>query len=234
MKQKPMMVAALGLAVAISAPTSAATFAFDFAGSGVSGSVTLTYEANPKAGGPLGTSPNVFDPLGSFVVTGATGSFTDMNLGISTNITGVVASNPDNPEPTNLLAPASFGHYIVAHGVPGPGGLAPGFSYDDLFYPGGSPQTASDYPFHGGFLDIYGLVFSTSGGVAVNFWSNGDFGGGATYGAGVTDGTDVLDYVGDIEARAVPESETWAMMVAGFGLVGGAMRSRRKSVVSFG
>ena len=59
-------------------------------------------------------------------------------------------------------------------GLPAPNN---GFlSYDNLFYPGGSPQTASDYPFRGGCLDIYGLMFSIGGGRVVNtFWSNGDF-----------------------------------------------------------
>ena len=33
---------------------------------------------------------------------------------------------------------------------------------------------------------------------------------------------------------AVPEPASWAMMLGGFGLVGGAMRSRRKATVSFG
>lgn len=33
---------------------------------------------------------------------------------------------------------------------------------------------------------------------------------------------------------AVPEPASWALMLGGFGLVGGAMRSRRKAVVSFG
>jgi len=32
----------------------------------------------------------------------------------------------------------------------------------------------------------------------------------------------------------VPEPASWALMVGGFGLVGGAMRSRRKAAVSFG
>jgi hypothetical protein len=148
------------------------------------------------------------------------------NIGLNTTITGVVASNPGNPEPGNLLAPASFGHYMVANGVPGPGGVAPGFSYDNLFYPGGSPQTATDYPFSGGFLDIYGLVFTTSSNVAVNFWSNGDL-GGLTYGAGFTDGVDVLDYVGGISASAVPEPATWGMMILGVGMAGAALRRRR-------
>jgi hypothetical protein len=231
MRLKYIMMAAL--VAAASFPAQAGTFMFDFAGSGVSGSVKLTYAPNPNTGAPLGTSPNPFDPIGSYIVTGATGSFADANIGLATAITGIVASNPANPQPTNLLAPHSFGFYPIASGVMTPEGVAPGFSYDNLFYPAGSPQTASDYPFHGGFLDIYGLVFTTASGVAVNFWSNGDFGGGATYGAAVTDGRTPLDYVGDITVAAVPEPAGWLMMLAGFGLVGGALRSRRKAGVAF-
>ena len=33
--------------------------------------------------------------------------------------------------------------------------------------------SASDYPPHGGFLDIYGLMFNIGGGRVVDFWSNG-------------------------------------------------------------
>ena len=33
---------------------------------------------------------------------------------------------------------------------------------------------------------------------------------------------------------AVPEPASWALILGGFGLIGGAMRSRRKAVVSFG
>lgn len=34
--------------------------------------------------------------------------------------------------------------------------------------------------------------------------------------------------------RPVPEPASWAMMLGGFGIVGGAMRARRKTAVSFG
>lgn len=34
-------------------------------------------------------------------------------------------------------------------------------------------------------------------------------------------------------AAPVPEPATWAMMVAGFGLIGGALRSRRKQAITF-
>lgn len=229
-------VAALLVSTSLAVPAQAGTFMFKYDGSGVSGQVTLTYAANPNTGVIPGTdSPNLVDPIGSYIVTGASGSFVNNNIGLTTTITGVVPSNPGLPEPTNLYAPASFGFFNVASGIPKPNGeLAPGFSYDNLFYPGGAPQSSSDYPFGGGFLDIYGLVFETSGGVWVNFWSNGDFGGGATYGAGVTDGRTVLDYTrGDVLAQAVPEPASWALMIAGFGLVGTALRRRRSVVVSF-
>jgi hypothetical protein len=37
-----------------------------------------------------------------------------------------------------------------------------------------------------------------------------------------------------VGASDVPEPVSWAMMVGGFGLIGGAMRTRRKAAVSFG
>jgi hypothetical protein len=58
------------------------------------------------------------------------------------------------PEPTNLLAPADFSKFGVASGLPPQTGGA--LTYDNLFYPGGSRQTATDYPVPGGFLDIPG------------------------------------------------------------------------------
>jgi hypothetical protein len=97
-------------------------------------------------------------------------------------------------------------------------------SYDDLFYPAGSPQTASDYPFHGGFLDIYGLMFTIAGGDVVNFWSDGDFGTGATYGAAVTDGRNVLDYADP----GVLVPEPGSIWLLGTGLLG-ALAWRRRS-----
>jgi hypothetical protein len=50
-------------------------------------------------------------------------------------------------------------------------------------------------------------------------------------GTGIS-GAMALTYEG--VAGGVPEPASWAMMVGGFGLVGGAMRSRRKAAVSFG
>ncbi|MBJ6122903.1 PEPxxWA-CTERM sorting domain-containing protein [Sphingomonas sp. BT553] len=217
--------------VLLASPATAATALFDFAGSGISGSFQITYVPNPNTG-TLGTSPNTVDPVGSYIVSGISGVFSNANIGIANaKITGIVPSNPSSPSPTNLLAPRSFGHYPIASGVQTPEGLAPGLSYDNLFYPGGSPQTATDYPFSGGFFDIYGIVFTITGGNAVNFWSNGNAGGSVSYGAAVTDGTTLLDYAGGISVTAVPEPATWATMLVGFGMIGGYARYRRRRIV---
>ncbi len=81
-----------------------------------------------------------------------------------------------------------------------PGSEHGSLSYDNLYWPGGSPQTASDYPFSGGFLDIYGLMFDIGGGRVVNFWSNGYLGGDTpNYGMAVATSDGILDYVDGFE-----------------------------------
>ncbi len=111
-----------------------------------------------------------------------------------------------------------------------PGGTAPGLSYGNLFYLTGSPETASDYPFHGGVFDIYGIVFTLADGKGVNLWCNGNMGGSVTYGAGVTDGRTPLDYASPVHFAGVPEPETWAQMILGFGAIGAGVRRERKRV----
>ena len=220
---------ALLVTMSAAATAQAGTYNFTFSGSGVSGTAQLTTAVNPNTGVLPLTSPNPVDPIGSSIVTGISGTFSDATLGISNAaITGLVPTNPATPEPANLRSPHSFGRFIVANGVPlGGGEVAPGVSYDNLFYPGGSPQAASDYPFHGGIFDIYGILFTIDTGLVVNFWSNGSFGAGASYGTAVTDGTDVLDYVGNVAAPGVPEAATWAMLITGLGAIGTGLRRRR-------
>jgi hypothetical protein len=212
--------ATLLLAASLHYEANAGTIGLGFSGPGVSGTVQLTY----------GTATDSKYPQ-AFEVTGISGTFTDTNNGlniVNAAISSLVPITHDTPEPTNLLAPNDFSRFAVT------AGLSPqnnGFlTYDNLFYPGGSPQTASDYPVSGGFLDIYGLLFEIGGGRVVDFWSNGDFSGTGTgpidYGVAVATHAAALDYVSGGVSLA-PEPSTIALI--GGGLLGLLIRRRRNT-----
>jgi hypothetical protein len=208
---------ALGLAAYYPSQVSASAFDFTFGGGGVSGSIELTY----------GTATDGKYSQ-AFEVTGISGTFSDANIGISNaSILGLLSVNHAMPEASNLLAPDDFSRFAVATGLPA---QSNGYlTYDNLYYPGGSPATASDYPAAGGFLDIYGLMFRIGNGRVVDFWSNGIFGppGSAPieYGAAVATVDSALDYV-PAGITALPEPETNALMVVGLALLGLAYRRR--------
>lgn len=211
----------IGLSLALPNAARADVFSFSFLGGGISGFAIVSYGPNTTAG----------DPAGAFKVTGISGSFSDANLGFANvAITGLAPLIPGKPSPTNLLAPASFSYLPVASGVASPEGVAPGFTADNLIYPAGSPPTATDYPFGGGFLDIYGLGFTLANGDSVNFWSDGvPPGDRLNYGAAVTNGLVPLDYV--FTGIAVPEPASISILAAG--IVGGlAARRRRRRATS--
>ncbi|MDQ2777376.1 MAG: PEP-CTERM sorting domain-containing protein [Acidobacteriota bacterium] len=111
-------------------------------------------------------------------ITGISGMFADTNDGISGAITG-------------LYQPVSY----VAPPVATPAFTTSGFSYDDMFYPGGnSPNNCPDYPFFGGVFDVYGVAFDITGGNVGVLWSDGDMpGAGLIYAAGDGNATTVLD-----------------------------------------
>ena len=173
-------------------------YVFGFTGPGVSGTIDITY----------GTATDAKYPL-ALEVTGISGSFSDSNNGLNIVNAPIVSLVPvihSAPEPTNLLAPADFSDYAVASGLPP---MSNGnISYDNLYYPDMSPQTASDYPFAGGFLDIYGLLFNIGNGDVVNFWSNGSFmGSPLDYGVAVATPETALDYVsGGVAITPEPSS----------------------------
>jgi hypothetical protein len=220
MRKTFVVSATLLLAASLPWKANASTFDFSFAGAGVSGTVELTYGAATD-----GKYPQAFE------VTGISGTFSDSNNGLNIVNAPIGSLEPikhDTPESTNLLAPLDFSRFAVASGLsPQSNGF---LTYDNLLYPGGSPQTASDYPFHGGFVDIYGLLFDIGGGRVVNFWSNGDFTGTGTgpidYGVAVATHDTSLDYVSG-GVSAIPEPSAFGVL--GSGLLGMLVWRRRAS-----
>jgi hypothetical protein len=185
---KPSSFAWLVLAATIaSAPIAKAdSFNFAFSGGGFSGSGIITVSNVPVPGVP-----------GAFQITGITGTFSDTKAGISNAaITGVQTTSL----PSNIHSDGTF----IPPGSPSDG---LGFSYDNLFYPGGNspavcPPDPTDpngeYPFGGGLFDIYGVLFTVQGGYDVDLWSNGVVPGfGLTYGVGDSIKGNVLNTYGE-------------------------------------
>ncbi len=201
MRHKLLYSAAALLLASLASQANADTFQFTFSGPGVSGNAVLTY----------GTATDAKYPQ-AFEVTGITGSFTDSNIKIyNAPILGLVNINHATPDPTNLLAPNDFSRFAVASGTEH-GSL----SFDNLYYPGGSPQTATDYYFSGGFFDIYGLLFDIGDGTVANIWSNGVLPGTAfnDYGVGVATSDKSLDYVFS-GVTVTPEPGTFCLLGTG-------------------
>src|ERR1700691_1282702 len=193
----------------------AATMPIYFSGPGVSGSLEITF-------GP-GTDAKY--PTSAFEITSVTGTFSDSNNSLNIVDASVslftILSPPSAPESTNHLAPHDFSKFAVASGLPVMGN---GFvTYDNLFWPGNAPATASDFSGAGTFLDIYGLAFTIGGGTVVDLFSNGiGFGPpGAVFGLAVVTSATTLDYFPNAGiAASTPEPSTWAMMVLGFAGLG--------------
>lgn len=74
-----------------------------------------------------------------------------------------MAIKHDAPESGNLLAPNDFSRFAVTAAASLPAESQGFVPYNDFYYPGGSPQTATDYPVQGGVFDIYGLMFNIGG-----------------------------------------------------------------------
>ena len=225
MKKAHWAMAALA-GVALVGQAHSATMPIKFSGPGVSGSLAITF----------GAATDAKYPTTAFEITNVTGTFTDTNNGLDIVDASVslfpILSPPSAPESTNFLAPHDFSKFAVASGLPV---MSNGFvTYDNLFWPGNAPATASDFDGAGEFLDIYGLAFTIGGGVLVDLFNNGvgvhtgiNYGG---FGVVVANADNALDYVSEGVAASTPEPSTWAMMVLGFAGLGFAgYRASRKA-----
>jgi hypothetical protein len=223
MKKAHWAMAALA-GVALVGQAHSATMPIKFSGPGVSGSLAITF----------GAATDAKYPTTAFEITNVTGTFTDTNNGLDIVDASVslfpILSPPSAPESTNHLAPHDFSKFAVASGLPV---MSNGFvTYDNLFWPGNAPATASDFLGAGTFLDIYGLAFTIGGGTVVDLFSNGiGFGPpGAVFGVAVVTSETTLDYVSAGVAASTPEPSTWAMMILGFtGLGFAGYRASRKA-----
>ncbi|HZZ44616.1 MAG TPA: hypothetical protein VFE58_16900 [Tepidisphaeraceae bacterium] len=224
MALKMLGVVGLGiLGMAVSAQADVANFLFN--GPGVSGQGTITYTVGSG---------------GADQITDISGVFSDTNPGmngkpaiVNASITGLYGINPVNPLPAEVFAP-DFSQYSIVNGVPPEGGgpASPALSYDNTYYPAGSPVVCGDYPGSGGVFDVYGVMFTISTGQVVGLWSNGQIPGAPTdpapYGVAVADATNTYDYVGGV--TLVPEPVVGMMGMVGVGLV--MMRRRKGSSVA--
>ncbi len=223
-------VVAMIVAISFGTQAQANVVAFWFGGGGFSGMGTLTVvpnvsppDPNPSCGTP-GNNPCRHDPPGAFAITGITGTFSDVTDGISNaTITGLVPIHPANErDPVfDALVPASLS--FIDYGP----GTADHWTYNNLFFPDGSPIDCT-FPHSGTFLDVYGMMFTITGGDMVNLWGDGDLHGPGTttYGIGLTDGTHKLgNQFAGLDMR-VPEPSSFALLVTG---LLGALAWRRHS-----
>jgi hypothetical protein len=175
MKIKPLAISALvTAALAVAAPANAASYSYDFVGTGyeVTGLVTAT---------------DTLNALGGYDILGISGFVTGLGGGVISGLVG----NPAQPDATN-------------------NGL---FIYDNVgFF--GTPH-----------VNHNGVLFQTSNGATWNLYSNSatDY---ELYAYESSVGPSV-DVHGTLTVTAVPEPETYAMMLAGLGLVGFMARRRK-------
>jgi hypothetical protein len=219
MKSGFLAAAAVLAMFAFGSYASATVVRINFGGTTGSGHADLTLGATNPADVVDASRP----PL---TITDASGMFNGMA------ITGVHALNHAVPPPGEVL-PAAYSLFSI----PGYGDHE-GVSYDNLFYPYGSPlicliDGTPVYPFSGGLLDLMGVMFELDGGNLLDLWSMGDtapgfffpsWPGGLTYGMKMISPTTAGGYavVSDESigvAVAVPEPDyLWLFGAAVIGL----------------
>ncbi len=216
MKATLLAAVAVIAALALVPQARAEVAGFKFSGAGTSGSGLFTFTPDTVVG----------DPAGAYTITGISGTLSDVNIGISNAaITGLVPINPVPPKGPPF--PVSLSLLPVVNPPP----FDTAISYDNLLYPGGSPITCLDYALAGGYLDVYGVLFTLNNGDVVDLWSNGAGPGmPLSYGDGVISladtGNTVIDYQSGGVSLSVPEPGSFSLL--GVGLLG-ALAWRRRS-----
>ena len=156
----------------------ATTTTLDFTAPGISGSLQLTY----------GAATDAKYPSAGYELTGISGTFSDSNHGLNIVDAPVVElytlTKTGPADPHNTGAPADLSSIDPSD----PNSLLPPFSfgavtYDNLYWPAGAPISAwvaADWPFFGGPLDVYGVMFQINVGTTnapiyddVDLWFNG-------------------------------------------------------------
>ncbi len=160
MKTQVLIASALLALFAFGPKASATVVRIQFSGAMGSGYANLVLGGTDPADVVDASKP----PL---TITDASGFFN------GATITGVRALNHATPPPGEVL-PDSYSLFSI------PGyGEHDGVSYNNLFYPDGSPliclvDGTPVYPFSGGFLDLMGVMFALGNGNFVDLWSFGD------------------------------------------------------------
>lgn len=191
---------ALAAMIMLSPTAQATPLSFSFSGNGgsVFGSGHLTLSPDPNAAPsctaatPLPANAHC-DPAGAQAITGASGTFTNAGLGLlNVAITGVQALNTTWVNPRMSPLPGTDSP-LYQENLPVSRSMLftndvnnPTASYDNLYYAGGSPLVClvdvdgtlvPTYPFSGGFLDIYGVMFTLGNGDLLGLWSDGNASG---------------------------------------------------------
>ena len=243
MKNQKSMVAAAVIAVMASSspaigqaiqngPVKNQTTAFDNTITSNGGTVTLDTLSNLSLGSSWVRS--------GYTISSTDGSFRSIDSGylpVSTNTSGSaiggdsIGIDPDSPFPSSGLT-FSFANPINAFGLE-IGDWATCCYPSSLYiaFDGGATRlvaTANDsndnpgIPAGQGFYNFVGAIDSSNTFKTISFYGDG---AGEFIVAGGTVRYGTVD-IGSVPA--VPEPSTWAMMLIGFGSIGGAMRRKRK------
>lgn len=244
-----MLAGSVLAAMLMLSPAAQATpLSFSFSGNGgsVQGSGHLTLSPDPNAAPsctaatPLPVNAHC-DPAGAQAITDADGTFSDASLGmVNVAITGVQPLNTTWVNPGMSPVPPTSAP-LYQENLPVSRSMLftndvnnPTASYDNLYYASGSPLVClvdvngtlvPTYPFSGGFLDIYGVMFTLDNGNLLGLWSIGSASGYVAPGAPdygfsvlapVADGKyQILDYAFAGTVASVPEPGSIWMFGAG-------------------